>query len=317
MIMKRKIVWMFSGQGSQYHHMGKELYDEEPVFRECVDRCDSIVRPWIQASLTEAIYGNHRPDVMDDTRLTHLTICAVQYAMARTLQARGHQPDILLGYSLGEMVAQLVAEAIPLEAALEMLYRHASLMESITPEGGMIAILESPEALLPALRDIPDLWISAHNFENHCVASGAPRALEALQKRLEIRQTTMQRLPVRRAFHSPLMDPAETPFQSYLRNVAPTIPRFEVISATTGTLSKGVDGFWSATREPVNFLKTIRTMEHDHPYGLAYLDLGPSGTLATFIKYIRVKPESAGFAIMTPWGGAQKNIQAYESALPQ
>lgn len=317
MMMKRKVVWMFSGQGSQYHHMGKELYDEEPVFRESLDRCDRIVRPWIHVSLTEAIYGNPRPDIMDDTRLTHLTICAVQYAIARTLQARGHQPDLLLGYSLGEMVAQLVAEAIPLEAALEMLYRHASLMESATPEGGMIAILENPDALLPLLRNIPDLWISAHNFDNHCVASGTPRALDALQQRLESRQTTMQRLPVRRAFHSPLMDPAETAFKNYLRNVVPTRPRFEVVSATTGTVSTGVDGFWSATREPVNFLKTIRAMEKDHPDGLAYLDLGPSGTLATFIKYIRVKPESACFAIMTPWGGAQKNMQAFENSLSQ
>lgn len=315
MIMKRKVVWMFSGQGSQYHHMGKELYDQEPVFRECLDRCDRIVRPWIHVSLVEAIYGENSSEIMKDTRLAHLAICAVQYAMACTLQGRGHHPDLLLGYSLGEMVAQLVAEAIPLETALELLYEHASLMESATPAGGMIAILENPDSLLPILRDIPDLWISAHNFENHCVASGTPRALDELQQRLETRQTTMQRLPVRRAFHSPLMDPAETAFQSHLLNICPGKPRFDVISATTGTLSKGLDGFWSATREPVNFLHTIRCLENDHHKGLIYLDLGPSGTLATFIKYIGVKPESACFSTMTPWGVAQKNIQAYESTL--
>ncbi|MEY4484858.1 MAG: hypothetical protein RL693_2310 [Verrucomicrobiota bacterium] len=315
MTVKKNVVWMFSGQGSQYDHMGKELYDHEPVFRACLDRCDSIVRPWIQVSLIDCLYGERTSSIMDDTRLTHLAICAVQYAMARTLQARGHHPDVLLGYSLGEMVAHLVAETIPLELGLELLYRHASLMESATPAGGMIAILETPNALLPALRDIPDLWISAHNFENHFVASGTTRALEALQHLLEIRQTTMHRLPVRRAFHSPLMDPAESLFQGYLLNICPDKPRFDVISATTGALSTGVDGFWSATRDPINFLQTIRRLESDHPQGLLYADLGPSGTLATFLKYIGLKPESQCFSIMTPWGGAQKKMQTYESTL--
>jgi bacillaene synthase trans-acting acyltransferase len=208
-----------------------------------------------------------------------------------------------------------VAESVSLETMLAVLYRHASLMESATTEGGMMAVLEAPDSLLPILRDISDLWISAHNFENHCVVSGTPQALDQLQQRLEVRQTTMQRLPVRRAFHSPLMDSAEPEFQSYLENIPLGKSLLDIVSATTGTLSAGPTGFWNATRQPVNFLQTIRRLEDEHSDGLTYVDLGPSGTLATFIKYIRVKPESLAFPIVTPWGGAQRNILAYESAL--
>lgn len=315
MTTKRKVAWMFSGQGSQYRNMGRELYDHEPVFRECMDRCDRIVRPWIHASLTEAIYGENRSETFDDTRLTHPAICAIQFAMARTLQARGHMPDLLIGYSLGEVIAHIVAEAISLETGLELLHQHASLMESATPEGGMLAILENPDMLQPILRGIPDLWIAAHNFENHCVVSGTLRALDQLQRQLEPRQTTMQRLPVRRAFHSPLMNPAEPEFKGYLQNLRSSMSRFDIISATTGALSEGLGGWWNATREPVNFLSTIRRLESDHRDGFTYLDLGPSGTLATFVKYIGVKPESAIVSTITPWGEARKNIQAYESTL--
>jgi bacillaene synthase trans-acting acyltransferase len=312
---KRKTAWMFSGQGSQYYNMGRDLYDLEPVFRDCMDLCDRIVEPWIHASLNQAIHGGDRSGNFDDTRLTHLAICAVQYAMARTLQARGHNPDLLIGYSLGEIVAHMVAETIALETGLEMLHRHASLMESATPEGGMLAILEDPEALRPALEEIPGLWMAAHNFKNHCVVSGASRSLDQLQRRLEPKQITMQRLPVRRAFHSPLMDPAEPEFRSHVRSICPRTPRFDIVSATTGFSSNGLDGLWNATRAPLDFPRAIRRVEAGHREGFAYLDLGPSGTLATFVKYIGVKPESAYFSIMTPWGGAQKNIQAYENAV--
>jgi acyl transferase domain-containing protein len=282
-----------------------------------MDRCDRIVRPWIHTSLTEAIYGGSRSGSFDDTRLTHPAICAIQWAMARTLQARGHAPELLLGYSLGEIVAHIVAETVSIEAGLELLHRHASLMESATPEGGMLAILENPDALQPVLRDIPEVWIAAHNFENHCAVSGTPPALDQLQRRLASKQTTTQRLPVRRAFHSPLMNPAESGFRNFLQNVRSRTPAFRIISATTGGTSQGLDGLWSATREPVNFLRAIRQLENDHRDGFIYLDMGPSGTLGTFIKYLGIKPGSANYPTITPWGGAGKNIQAYENAVKE
>ncbi len=314
---KRRVVWMFSGQGSQYPGMGRELYDQEPVFRECLERCDRITRKWLPVSLLEAIYGDRPAADVADTRVTHPVICAVQYAMARTLLARGHRPDSLLGYSLGEFVAQLVAETIPLETGLGLLHQHADLMETATPEGGMLAVLEAPAALRPIMQDIPELWLAAHNFENHGVVTGAARAVDELQRRLESRQTTCQRLPVRRAFHCPLMESAAPAFRRYLAGLQAGPPRFEIVSAATAGCSAGVEGMWAATREPVEFLRTVQTLEAGHREGLAYVDLGPSGTLATFVKYIRPKPESAFFSILTPWGGAQKNLRAYEAAMPQ
>lgn len=310
---KRKVVWMFSGQGSQYPGMGRELYDQEPIFRESLERCDRITRPWLRVPLLEVLFDPHLAADSADTRITHPAIFAVQYALARALLARGHTPDILLGYSLGEFVAQLVAETIPLETGLELLHRHASLMETATPEGGMLAVLDSPDAVHRIMGDIPELWIAAHNFENHCAVAGTTRAVDELQRRLEAQQATYQRLPVRRAFHCPLMDAAAPTFRGHLAGIRAGPPRFEIVSAATGGRSIGVEGMWPATRQPVEFLRTVRNLDATYAEGLTYVDLGPSGTLATFVKYLRPRAGSAWYPIMTPWGGALKNLLAYES----
>ncbi|MBE34180.1 MAG: hypothetical protein CMI16_01225 [Opitutaceae bacterium] len=92
--------------------------------------------------------------------------------------------------------------------------------------------------------------------------------------------------------------------------------RLSISSPRPPLLSRwGLEGLWSATREPVNFLRTIRQLEEDHPEGITFLDLGPSGTLATFIKYIGIKPGSVVFPTITPWGGIRGKVEAFENAL--
>ncbi|HVU24780.1 MAG TPA: acyltransferase domain-containing protein [Opitutus sp.] len=315
MVTSPKVVWMFSGQGSQYHGMGRELYDTEPVFREWLDRCDEIVRPWIHGSLTGEIFRGGLAEPFDDTRLTHLAIGAVQIAMEKTLRARGQAPDLLLGYSLGEAVAHIAGGTLALEAGLALLHRHASVVESATPEGGMLAVLENAGRVSAMLGDVPGVWVAARNFEGHCVVSGTPVALAEVQRRLEAGRTTMQRLPVRRAFHCPLMDPAEAEFQLFAAALPVRAPEVEIISATTGVASTGAAGLWRATREPVDFLGTIRRLEAEHGEGLVFLDLGASGTLATFVKYVRAGREAAAFPTLTPWGGADRNLRSFAAEL--
>ena len=181
----RKIVWMFSGQGSQYFNMGRGLYESDPVFRDVMNRCDEVVRRLRGESLLDVIYRPNDKDRFTDfveLRHTHPALFAVQYSLAQTLLHRGMKPDLLLGYSLGEIVAAAVGGALPMEAALESLLDQARLLTASAEPGAMLALLASPEIWSPRDPLYAETWVAARNAPQHFVLSGPPAAIDRIQQ---------------------------------------------------------------------------------------------------------------------------------------
>lgn len=308
----KPVVWMFSGQGSQYFGMGRELYESEPAFRSTLDTCSEILAPRLGLRLAEEIY-RARPDrfaPFERTGHSSPAILAVQLGVARLLGARGQRPDLLLGYSLGELTAGVVAGAISLEHALEVTVRMAEVLEERVPRGAMLAVLA--EAALAEQR--PDwfegIWIAARNFAGHFVASGAPAAVARLEARLVEAQVSVQKLPVEYAFHSPLIAPAGEGTRAALRAVPFEQATVEMVSATDGRSSRRLDAaeLWRTFSGTVRFDLALPALEARGPF--QYVDLGPSGTLATFVKY--ALPSNSGSevaATATPFGTARQNLE--------
>ncbi len=109
--MQRKTVFLMSGQGSQYYHMGIDLHAAEPVFRRSMEALDAVVGEAAGFSLLAVLYGGNvkRTTPFDRTLHTHPALFMLQYSLAQTLLARGIEPDYLLGTSLGEYVAAALA----------------------------------------------------------------------------------------------------------------------------------------------------------------------------------------------------------------
>ena len=105
--LSKPIVFMFSGQGSHYYHMGKELYDKNPVFRQKVNEFDAAAEEVFGRSIVAALYDRTKTigDVFDKTLITSPAIIMIEYALAKLLIANGIQPDFLLGASLVEKTA--------------------------------------------------------------------------------------------------------------------------------------------------------------------------------------------------------------------
>lgn len=314
-MMKTPMVWMFSGQGSHYFQMGRELYANDRCFKQWMDRQDEIARPLVGISLTELLYANKKiSDVFDRTLYTHPAIHMVQYALAQVLLESGMAPDYVVGNSLGECVAATVAGVWSYEDALRSVVRQAQVLEARCSRGGMIAVLDDPDAFARRANLNRHSEIAAINYDRHFVLSGEHAAVLEIEGYLQEQSILHQVLPVSVAFHSSSIDVAKDDFLACLRGQRYAAPALPLISCTGASAVRQMDEryFWNVIRQPIAFSKTVRYLEDQG--GFTYVDLGPSGTLAGFVKKNLTKDSlSKTFPVLTLFGRDLQNLAAVKA----
>lgn len=310
----KPVVFMFSGQGSQYYHMGRALFEGHPVFRKWMYRLDEIVAALTGISALKCLYDNtkNKMDVFSSIEMTSLAIIMVEYAMAQVLMNSGILPDIVLGSSLGEVTATLLADSDDLTEALRFVFRRMVLYNRHCPKGGMIGILAPPDfyrtsAELNALSEL-----AAINFDSHFVVSCQEDRMNPVADFLKHKRIIHQIIAnVSKAYHSSLLDPAEPFIRQIMKKKAYRAPTIKFISCTHARQITTLDRhyFWDVFRKPILFQKTIQSLEKKGSY--IYLDVGPSGTLANYVKYnLKADSQSEFHAVMSPFGGELERLEA-------
>lgn len=309
--MKKTVCWMFSGQGSQYFQMARELHEGDAVFRAALERADEIVRPLLNASLVDEIY-RPRADRFEPFRRTahsHPAILVIEHALAQTLLARGLRPDCVIGHSLGELAALVVAGSVPFAAALVAVVKQGLLLEYGAPRGGMLAVLDSVELVARAPELFAECEVAGHHFKRSFVVAGSAAAVQRTRRGLKERQIDTHELPVAHPFHTAAMDVVKTPILATLAALDYARPNLPCFSLATNAWVDAPTAahLWTATRRATDFAAAVRQLEARGPN--LYVDLGPGGSLATTVKY-NLEPGSASELqpIITPFGHEQKNI---------
>lgn len=310
-----KTVFMFSGQGSQYFQMGKALFETNGVFRMHMQRLDDTVRQSTDRSVLASLYApaNRISVPFEQTSLSHPAILMFEYSLAQALMSAGVVPDLVLGASLGSFAAAAVAGALSIDDAMSTVLAHARAMEARCRPGGMIAILADVSLYeQPFLRTNADL--AAVNFHSHFIVSAPHETCKDIENELNRRDIVYQRIPVSFAFHSRWVDDAHDTFEALTRHVRTAPARLPIACcdlATTITELRS-DHAWAVTRHPIRLPETIAGLEARGIY--RYIDVGPSGTLATFLKYLLPgTTRSTAHTLLTPYG---KDTTNWERLVP-
>lgn len=280
----RDIVFMFSGQGSQYPNMGLDLYKDEPVFRNEIDHCSEILKHEISADLHQLLYPKQdqleaAADILNQTAVTQPALFAIEYALARLWIAWGVQPQAFVGHSIGEYTAACLAGVFSLEDALTLVAARGHLMQEMPP-GRMLAVFLTEEQLVPFMNDA--LSLSVVNNPGICVVSGDNDAIENLENVLLEKQIMCRRLHTSHAFHSKMMDPILARFTELVRRVGPKPPMIRFLSNVSGTWitrEEAMDpSYWARhLRSTVRFADCLRELFKEP--NRVFLEVGPGSTL--------------------------------------
>jgi bacillaene synthase trans-acting acyltransferase/trans-AT polyketide synthase/acyltransferase/oxidoreductase domain-containing protein len=301
---------MYSGQGAQYFQMGRALFEADPAYRDAMLRAEAVCGPINGRTVSEIVFSRAVGDSEHFDRLaeTHPVLLSVAWALTEALAARGVRPDMVLGYSLGETVAAVVAGALPLDQAFWALRAQAALYERAAPPARLVAVIGRREHLddAPEWRDRAHL--AAVNAPSHIVAAVAEADLSPLLRWLDDRRLVYVVLPVRFGFHSPLVEPVKQGFMDIAGQLGFGRPRLPIISCALARQVEtlNADHFWGVNRGMVRFADTVRDIAADPAAVL--IDVGPSGTLAGFIR-IAGGARATTLAVLNQFGRDMQTLE--------
>ena len=219
-------LWMFSGHGSQWPAMGQELLEKEPAFLRAIAELEPIVQTEAGFSVIEALETGD----FDSSDKVQILTFTMQVGLAAVLRAKGAKPSAIIGHSVGEIAASVVAGALtPTEGAI-VVCKRALLYRQFMGKGAMVLVNAPFEEMAAALEGRLDIGVAIHSSPSSCVVSGAVKTVEEFSKIWEARGIKVFRVKSDVAFHSPVLNTIAAPLMKLLNQVlapkSPTVPLY-------------------------------------------------------------------------------------------
>lgn len=317
----KRVIFGFTGQGSQYAKMAYDIYQEHPYFKQIIDECCIQIQADINIDLRIFLFPKTREETsfanekLRETQYTQPALFIVEYALAKFLISFGIKPDAMIGHSLGEYVAATIAGVLSLKDALKLVILRAQLMANSEP-GAMLTVPLSTKEIEGFLNN--DVEIVVHNAPKLCVVAGTKDKIELFKNRIQdllnSKDLSCRLLNTSHAFHSKLMDPILEKFYDLSLQYALSEPHIPYISNVTGNWITKKDltnkRYWSEhLRHTVLFSKGIETLNLTKDD--VFIEIGPGQVLTQLIQQHALSSKPLLLHTLKPHNLSDQNSYEY------
>lgn len=274
-------VFLYSGQGAQWPGMGRQLLADEPAFAAAVAELDPIFVEKVGFSLHQVLDAGEPVTGID--RIQPVLV-GMQLALTELWRSYGVEPDAVIGHSMGEVTAAVVAGALTPAEGLEVIATRSRLMSRLSGQGAM-ALLELDAAAAEKLTaEHAEVTVAVYASPRQTVVAGPPEQVDALIAIVDGQGRLARRIEVDVASHHPTIDPILPELRTALAHLAPVTPKIPVISTTghTGPAPMFGADYWLANlRNPVRFSQAVGTAGADHA---VFVEISPHPLLTHAIS---------------------------------
>ena len=255
-----KVGFVFTGQGAQWHAMGRQLIEHCQLFKEILERCDATLQRLPDSpewSCVDELCKSAQDSRLSQSRFSQPLCAALQLGIVELLRAWGISPSAVVGHSSGEIVAAYCAGVLSFENAMICAYYRGLYMSkgvgiSVSTRGAMVAVgLSEAEGKAELKAYEGRISLAAINSPSSLTLSGDDDAIHELQQTLERRKIFVRRLKVEQAFHSHHMQPLAPAFEQALARASSfqchpaTIRFYSSVTARDSSAKKMDAAYWA------------------------------------------------------------------------
>ena len=259
-------VFVYSGQGSQWAGMGRRLLADEPAFAAAVAELDPVFTEQVGFSLRQVLDSGE--PVVGIDRIQPVLV-GVQLALTALWRSYGVHPDAVIGHSMGEVTAAVVAGALSAADGLKVIATRSRLMARLSGQGAMALLELDSDAAEELIADYPGVTVAVYASPRQTVIAGPPEQVDAAIAVVDAQDRLARRVDVDVASHHPIIDPVLPDLRAELADLKPQQPSIPIIVTTGDRPGDGANMFdaehWAANlRNPVRFAQAVATAGADH-----------------------------------------------------